>query len=82
MGGVAHAWATQGSAVDDAATPFLSGSASPDTEGKTMPQGELQARCPHWTGLADPLGLVSLPQRRADRPFLAIEGLGTRQCDR
>jgi hypothetical protein len=49
--------------------PFLPGSASPDTEGKAMPQGEVQAWCPHRAGLADPLGLVSLPYRGAGRTF-------------
>jgi hypothetical protein len=41
--------------------PFLPSSASPDAEGKTVPQGEVQAWCLHRTGLADPPGLVSLP---------------------
>jgi hypothetical protein len=41
--------------------PFLPGSASPDTEAKAMPQGEVQAWCLYRTGLADPLGLVRLP---------------------
>jgi len=50
-------------------TPFLPGGASPDTEGKAMPQGEVQAWYAHRTGLADPLGLVSLPYRGAGRTF-------------
>ena len=34
-----------------------------------MPQTEVQARCPHRTGFADLLGLVSLPLRGAGGTF-------------
>ena len=34
-----------------------------------MPQGEFQAWGTHRTGLADPLGLVSLDKGRAGRAF-------------
>jgi hypothetical protein len=40
-----------------------------------MPEGEVQAWRPHRTGLADPLGLISLQQGRAGRA-LGEEELG------
>jgi len=53
-----------------------------------VPQGEAQARRPYRAGLADPLGLVSLPQRGARGAFgeeqvgivVTADGVATLLC--